>query len=514
MSTPPDQMDPRGQQAATVRQPKRWPLVQTYSSRNGTLVQDAYLGNAYAEMDPVTQQWNVEKRPALNTLTAAIAGGNQGAGTGITIVAAGGANLAVCITAGNVFSSVTPLTGLWVKVASTLGTLGQLKFGQVSGATNYLLYSGSDFKYSVLTGATIGTPTAVAAQPWGAGNLSPGIGYLDGTTYLMDLNGFIYGSNLFDPTTFNALNVIQAASTPDYAIALATHLTYVVAFKEWSTNIFYDAGNPTGSPLSPVPDAQIPYGCFSALSVQEVDGSLIWITRTSNTASAPQIGMLSNLTFSIISTPPVERMLISWNASAPFSSADVVDSWVLKIAGHRFYGIDNHTKQQSLVLDLDQRLWLVWSDTVGNAFPVTGMAGGYFQSGNTTLAQDPATGLPIQLLPDYVQGYDLLPSGVLAVPTVDIYTPSFDGGTRRKKQLNFMFFNANKYPGNTLKSRWNDNDYDSKSWSNFRTIDLSANTPVLPSNGTFRRRAYHWQHRCPTPLRLSSVELQMDLGTL
>ena len=63
--------------------------------------------------------------------------------------------------------------------------------------------------------------------------------------------------------------------------------------------------------------------------------------------------------------------------------------------------------------------------------------------------------------------------------TVDIVTPNFDGGVRRRKQLNALTFIADQTVGSMLQVRKNDNDYEVGKWSNFRNVDLSKKKPML-----------------------------------
>jgi len=522
MSTPPEQMPPQSGQAPTVRQPKRWPLVQTYSSRNGTLLQDARLVNAYAERDPHTGDWVVEKRPGL----AGYAYSSPGT-IGLGIMGAALTSPAITTlaieTPGNCFSIIPGLASQLIGSVDGSYPYSFLRYD--AGAMNTVVFQNETGAYYLANPLPGHTPmlsmTGTTITGFPSGPYAFGWAFLDGTLYIMDSQNNIWGSNINDMTTWNALNVIQAGSTPDKAIALTSHLTYVIAFKQNSTNIFYDAGNATGSPLASVQGALIPYGCEEGTTVQEIDGNCLWLAA--GPENVPQVAQLSNLSFSIVSTPPVDRFLLQYSGNhiPALPNSNYWRSSVLKMGGHRFYLLTSLAANVTLAYDIDYKLWHVWQDAQGNMFPLVSAASPSFSGPTVVLGQQihALNGLYYQVLPDYLQSVDAISGSggfnfTNAAPTVDIYTPSYDGGTRRRKQLNFMFFNASKYPGSTLKSRFNEDDYDSTQWSNFRTIDLSLKTPILPSNGSFRRRAYHFQHRCPTPFRLSSIDLQMDLGTL
>jgi hypothetical protein len=100
------------------------------------------------------------------------------------------------------------------------------------------------------------------------------------------------------------------------------------------------------------------------------------------------------------------------------------------------------------------------------------------------------------------------------VTTWDLYTPNFDGGVRRRKQMKVLEIIGDQTPGSVMQVRTNDYDYDPAKWTNFRKVDLSVRKPILTDCGTFMRRAHHFRHQCNTRLRLQAAEMQIDLGTL
>lgn len=132
------------------------------------------------------------------------------------------------------------------------------------------------FTYTFAGGTSPATGTITAV---GGKVTVPGIVYLDNTFYVMGTTAIIYGSNLNDATTWNALNFIQAQIEPGLGKALAKTQNYVIAFKEWSTEFFYDNANPTGSPLSPVQNGFNLIGCASGGSVANLDGILFWVSQ-------------------------------------------------------------------------------------------------------------------------------------------------------------------------------------------------------------------------------------------
>ena len=187
-------------------------------------------------------------------------------------------------------------------------------------------------------------------------------------------------------------------------------------------------------------------------------------------------------------------------------------SWVTKHAGHRFYGLTNTQLNITLVYDLDQKLWYIWTDTNGNYWPVYNMSFGT----NTGVLSGIMQHIALHYTNGNVYQFDtsyVYPNDIGMIFPVDIYTPNMDFGTTRRKYLNSMFFNGDKVDGSVLRARFSDDDY--QTYTNFRQVDLSLSKPRLTNCGTFaRRRAYHFRHSSNTPFRMKTVDLALDLGTL
>jgi hypothetical protein len=329
----------------------------------------------------------------------------------------------------------------------------------------------------------------------------------------MDITGNIFGSNLNDPTNWNPLNVIAASSNADLGTAIAKQLSYVVAFKQDTTQVFFNNSNPTpGSPLSPVPDSQIPLGCCAGYSVKQIDNTLLWLS--SNETVSPQLVQMDNLVPKVVSTPPVERLLDGFlsGGQVPVNMRNDLNAWVFKHDGHRFYGLTCLSQNITLIYDLDQKAWAIWTDASGDYFPILGtsylgaVGGGV---GGSHLVQHTTAG-NVYVIDSATE----VPNDLGSLVPVDIYTPNFDGGVDKSKLLNILHFVADQTPGSTVNIRYNDNDYAADKWTNFRNIDLNQERPFIDNDGSFYRRAYHLRHRCNTALRIKSGDLLLGLGTL
>jgi hypothetical protein len=499
-------------QAQTVPLPKRLPLYSPLQTRTSLapFTKDSRLYNGYAEFDRITEGYKIFKRPGLGS-TVVASSGKLAAGLGL-YTESGTANVfSVFGTSLSIFSSGSPPV---LTTALTVDGTAPYAFVTVGPAINtsrYVVLGNGAAAYYILfdSGPPLHRQTfAQITDPNFPTTFVPGWCTLDGFLYVMDPSGNIWGTlGPNNPTVWSSTNVIVADSNSDLGVALAKQLNYLIAFKQYTTQVFYDAGNPSpGSPLSSVPDAQLPLGCLVASSIGQIDNTLLWVT--SNETISPQVVQMDNLTPKIVSTPDVDRILD--NVFWPGNPNNSVRAWVLKHAGHRFYVLNLIANNITLAYDLDQKGWYIWTDFQGNFWPIVSLAffPPSFGSEGVHLAQHATNGNVYPLDGDYS-----FPTDFGNIFPVDIYTPNFDGGTSRRKHLGAMYFNVDKTPGNLLQSRYSDDDY--TSWSNFRTVDLSDPKPRLTDEGTFNfRRAYHFRHAKATALRLASIDLQLDIGTL
>ena len=506
-------MSTQGTPQPALNIPKRWPLVSKLNVRQSALpmTQDARLVNCYAEFDPELDEFWIYKRLGLSSTSAFGPGG----GTSASPVRGQGAYYSPATSYGifNVFGgwlyngatsidtvdATNPYT--WETVVTSSGTIVVLN----NGAAQYTSNGTSQLN---ITSSIPGTP------PY-----CPGWAYLDGTLYIMDTSGNIWGSGINQPTSWSNNNLILANNYADSGVALARQLSYVIAFKQWSTQIFYDAGNTEGSPLGVVPDAQLPFGCLNGWSVQELDGTLLWLT--SNRSNSPQIAAMTNLSARIVSTPAVERLLKLYQLQGG-TGVDLqgVYSWVIRQSGHRLYGLTIVGLNVTIVYDLDQQLWYLWTDANGNYWPyvastyypavVLKVGSNYTPTPASQFFQHVWSGSAYQ-----VDDCFTYPNDSGSVVPVDIYTPNFDGGTSRRKLLKALFPLADRTQGSYLQMRFNDYDYDPTRWSNFRTCDLGLQKPRFIDCGTFRtRRALHLRHQCNTSFRIRGIDMQLLWGTL
>jgi hypothetical protein len=393
-----------------------------------------------------------------------------------------------------------------------------------------------------------------------------GIVYLDGTYYVMTPAGSIYGSAIDDPTTWSALNVIQSRMEPDGGVMLARQLNLIVAFSSYSTEFFYDAGNPTGSPLLPYTSAMLEIGCANAESVAQVENTLFFMGVSK--AKGRSIYRMDGTTPQVISTPAIDRVL---NAD----SLANVSSYCIKLSGHGFYFLTLRTTGITLVYDFVSGQWSKWTQlaldgtknitaatwangqvtatvathgyldgdciVVASSNP-TGYNGTYVINvvdANTftyTLATNPGTYVGSATSTVYLEtyfnmasytsggGFDLVQDSTTgyvfaidagayldgAVPIkFRVRTAKFDAGDNKQK-----FFPRVEIIGDKVSStsyiRYSNDDY--QTWSAYRPVDMSAQRSQLTRLGRGRRRAFDMINYDNQPIRVEALELTVEEG--
>jgi hypothetical protein len=465
----------------------RLPLVVQPAQRNSSADFDAKLVNAYVERSP-DGVIRVLKRPALRSFATDFTASGfglgayywQAANTLFTITSDGLLRGNLNTTYGTGLTDVSPETYTW---SETLGT------------PKYLFMKNSTNAYT-LTNTFVFAPVVDLNYP---AVTVPGSVYLDGTTYVMDPQARIWGSaTLNNPTTWSALNFLTAQGEPDAGVYLAKQLIYVVAMKSWTTEFFYNAGRPTGSPLLPVQNAQLPIGCASASSVQTILDTIYFVGQGRETEKG--VYRIAGLKPSKISTPAIDRLI-------EFST--FFRSFVISAAGHTFYVLAGLTNLPAIAFDVNEETWYFWNEDEANAAPDVAAA-----TFNPTLSQNylqaRTDGTKVRnSRSDFYS--DQLVDGSESSIGVEVVTPNFDGGSSFVKVLARMRIVADRAEGGRLQVCWSDDDY--KTWSSWMTVDLSEELPQLTDLGSFHKRAFWFRMISPTPFRMSEAELELLLGS-
>ena len=529
---------------------KKIPLVITTENRDETTSKDAKLVNCYMEKTELGEYF-VVKRPGLQAYSSVTAGAGSGIfqwngdiysifgttfykngvsvgtvdGTGgiyrfdvVPITTYGGKSYLIFgngvtaytydstgtlteipaqsttsttgnTTAGSAIISGIPSTAGWAanyKVADTTS-------GTVIPVGSYILTVDSATQITINQNA-LAAGTGVALNVTSQGIPKPfvkGWAYLDQTLYIGSLDQHINGSELGDPTTWQPLNVVTAQIDPDKIVGLGKQLVYVIAFKQKSVEVFYDAANSTGSPLSAVQGAKVNFGCATIESVQGNGGVLTWIA--SKDKGSRFIASMEGLAAKPVSGEAIDRIIQA-------STLATVYSWGANISGHQFYVLTLTDKNVTLVYDSKDQGWAQWTDSSGGYLPIVDST---TDSSGNVLCQHATNGKIYKLLStQYSDDGSIIP--------LDIITPNWDGGTQSWKILERLFVEADR---NEAYIRVSKSDDDYKTWSNPRWVNLANKRPYLNNCGSFYRRAYWLHHEADSAFRIKALSPQVLLGT-
>lgn len=458
----------------------------------------------------------------------------------------------------------TVVVGMTVTGGTLSGTRTITSFGTFDGTSGTVNLSGTDTWANPTT--VTGTGFIEITDADYPDETVRGIVYLDGTYYVMTPGGFIHGSEINDPFTWSALNVISVQSEPDLGVALFRQLNLIVAFGEYSTEFFYDAGNPTGSPLLPYSSSFLEIGCAVAESVAQAENTTYFMGKAKQKGRG--IYVLTGTTPQYLSNPFIDRIL---------NDDDLVDvkSYFIRIAGHGFYILTLTTSQITLVYDVTTQMWSKWTQqslrttlnptnmfwedgvvtivkashgltsgdyiTISSSNP-SGYNGSYVVNvlddteATYALATDPGSYVGSASIACYEDVFfdmasytkagdldlvqDSTTGTVYSVDTgtyqdnllpikYQIRTSKLDGGNNKEKYFAKFELIGDKVDG-TAYVRYTNDDY--QTYSKYRPVDLSAQRSQLYRTGRGRRRAYDIINYDNLPIRLEGIELTVTEG--
>jgi Phage stabilisation protein len=392
-----------------------------------------------------------------------------------------------------------------------------------------------------------------------------GVVYLDGTYYVMDPKGNIFGSAINNPASWSALNVIASQSEPDSGVCLSRQLNLIVSFGKYSTEFFYDAANPIGSPLLPYTSAFLEIGCATADSVAQGENNIVFMSTARHKGRSIQV--LEGTVPKVISTPFVDRILDR-------DTLVNVNAVYFKSQGHAYYVLALPSSNITLVYDFSSGLWSSWTSlkseiknelcnvfslldgeltlttlsgitkSVGDIieiintpelnglYVITKTSGysytinvglptlitkkiilssyketpynisGKSKTGNLDLVQDSTTGAVMA-----INGNSFKDNG--APIKFKIRTAEFNGGNNHLKFFSRLDILGDKIVGNGY-IRYTNDDYNT--WSIYRPINLNLPRSKIDRLGRARRRAFEFVCVEPRFIRVSSFDLDITTG--
>lgn len=408
-------------------------------------------------------------------------------------------------------------------------------------------YIRSATSYTVVydMGAGAGEHTSddfTAFPPNNSKTLAHGACTLDQTLYVLATDGTVWGSTLGNGKDWSsALNVITAEAEEDAGVFIAKHHDNVVVFGRRTIEFFYNAGNPTGSPLGRRKDLTYNIGCADPMSVWQ-HGDDIYFLGIDHTGSiAPYrlrrwqlepLGSPSVDSFLVTSKSQDDMLMLGAGMSTGGGVYYILSVYYLNDSG-------NPTVTVSYVYNDASQIWTEWqfSEATMTDFPLVmytqtddaRIGEGIMLNGEMIYAADnfapvdavvPLPGDPYvsasYVASDYVVEGGTGTSASNAIQMI-IRLDNWDGGNRNNKFLHQLRVVCDETAAaNTMTVRWNDGQSygNGPGYTGTRTIDLSANENKLTRLGKFKSRAFELEYQGTEQIRVKGVDLTLTGGNV
>lgn len=411
-------------------------------------------------------------------------------------------------------------------------------------------YIDSSLPTTIVSIASGNFPGNIAGEQLVGGAVS-----VDGFLFLMTASGLIYNSALNAPQTWN-LDFIGADIDSDNGIALHKHHNHVCAIGTDSIEFFYNAGNPSGSPLQRRQDIFHLEGAIDYNSVCQ-SGDLIYYLGRSTTGTIG-LHVLEGFKTNRVSTDTIDRFIGDtytglsdtnvpmrfWLSSASFGEHMLV---FMTSVQDNSTGIANWFPIQTTVFDSSTGLWSIFESILTTISPnsatpnfsiadvaspesvasnkgsmilltgnicsvdLSGVASDYTGNTDEYIAKGAGDGAYSDD-PYFIDGYIVSAPDNPADNNIElsITMPELDFDLLPNKNCHRMSIVGNTLqPASNLTSidvSWSDNRY--KVFSTARQLDTGFRRS-LTRLGNFKRRAFRLDYTGADLLRIESLELDL-----
>jgi hypothetical protein len=320
---------------------------------------------------------------------------------------------------------------------------------------------------------------------------------LDGFIFIGTSTGRIYNSDLNSITSWTSTGWIDVNMKADSSIALAKIKNQVVALGRTHIEFFYNAGNPSGSPLGRTEQAMISIGSASTDNIVSFRDRVFFIGQDVGPETCG-VWVIDGFNASRISSIPLTRMISQ--ADATLNAEDVTLS-AFEHQGKQFvyFGMGN-----SSTLVADYLYCMESKEWVEAGYPYLMK----FSEGLNAIALNSTSGIIYTALP-LTPTYQDVGS---AAYTATIQTSSVDWDTSLRKTDRDVVLVCDQQSSGTATLETSDDDY--TTWTTRGTFDLTQHRPKISRAGSYKgRRAYRITHSANTPFRCEALEIEVDVGS-
>lgn len=324
-------------------------------------------------------------------------------------------------------------------------------------------------------------------------------GCIGGWNFIMTESGRVQNSNLNSIVSWTAGDYVSTNFYPDTARAGVWVVgNRIAAISSSSFEWYYNAGNPSGSPLSPSTELNFNVGAISSRAVCKLEDRLFWVSAPTSGESA--IFTLNGSAPQQISNEQLNS-LVNSNPTLNTSTYTRFSLCAARIAGKKFLIFEGR-----YVLDIDVGIWSYWSGSP-RIIRCTGIS-----SKSSTPAS--TSGLLFFIDPVVDAFYSLkTESGVTATQsTMTIRTSRIDLGTGNLKSPEYYELDSDIQASGTATLEVSDDDYGT--WVTIGTFDMTKMHPRIHRGKAWRGgRAHRLTHSANTPFRASTLTIKYSEGT-
>lgn len=390
------------------------------------------------------------------------------------------------IVNGTTGAIITTITGV---LGTSSGKVAVTEFLYDTGDVKLVFTDGVDIK-------TIDSANTIAASvsPDLPTPLEVSLVFLDG--YLFVIKGGtsdIYNSNLNDPLAWTAGDFLSSEILPDRITALSKINNYLVAFGPSSIEYFWDAANPSGSPMQRN-DTPVKFNGYLG-GLASHGNKLFYIGNS--TEGSPSLFMLEDFNIKELGNPSLRRQF-----EAAVGSFDDYQGTIVSVSGHTFYVVT--AAEKTYAIDVETGLWSRWASATATSVNIL-----YSANSKTSTRYQPVfyvTGQP------YLHRFDetITTDGDVPYDWM-IITDVEDFDSYKQKVINRLTLVGDRPVEDTVISiSWTDDDY--QTYSTPQTVNLKQELPCIYQCGSFRRRAHKLTASPTVPFRIRHIEVDVNLG--
>ena len=382
-----------------------------------------------------------------------------------------------------------------VALAVTLTTTtGLLSWSETSGiaAVQRLSFNDGAFLYCIKTDDTV-TKVTDGDYP-----LTDNVGmveFFDGYTIVATTTGIIYNSDNEDPTSWSPTQTIQAQKYPDPLVGISRQNDVLLAFGQWTTEQFYDAGTPAPSSfMARLDQGTLQVGCASKDSIVHQESFIFWVGASKlGGYTVQKLDGISNL--EKVSNDSIEKLL-----NLEGTNINNCYAYPIRLGGHFYYLLTLVGANRTFVYDIEEERWSEWQS--GSSGKFDGIA--TEEHANYALWQDATTGNIYRFDPNTYQDNG---STIYCI----LQTHPIDRETQHKKICKrFEVYGDWQTSSCPIDVQYSDDNY--KTFSTARQVDMSVRS-WLTTLGNYIRRAWKLTHTANTPLRIEGFEEEFQEGT-